>query len=126
MNRNPLQIGRVAVGEHRHHSVDEVLAIRKILGRVPAKTIRRKRIRDRPGGEQLRAFVTDERRVVRGWPHPVQPAAPVLVPGHRESRARQLFGVKAECGLLRRVAALGERIRRLLFNRYKLKRAQLP
>ena len=62
-----------------------------------------------PGREQRRSLVAHEGSVIGGRPHPVQPAAPVLVPRRGEGAARQLLGIKAEGGPLRRVAALRQR-----------------
>src|SRR6185503_294166 len=64
--------------------------------------------------------------MVRRRPHPVQPRAAVLVPGRGEGAARQLLGVKAEGGPLRRVAALGQRAFHCLAFEMAAEAGQVP
>src|SRR5215217_3594004 len=55
--------------------------------------------------------------MVGGWPHPIKPAAPILVARRGEGAARQLLGVEAEGRPLRAVAPFRQRARdRLRFE----------
>ena len=115
MDRDAFEVGRIAVGQHRHHAVDEIAARRADRPAGPsagdwaaaaASTV--------PGANKRRAVIALERAVVGGRAQPIEPAAPVFVARRGKGAARQLFGIKAEGGPLRAVAALGQRARRPL------------
>ena len=108
VQRDALQVGRIAVGQHRRHAVDQVGAGRGVGDRIPTQSVGGERRVDGAGGEALRSCVARVGRVLGGWPHPVQPTALVLVTRRGEGAARELFGVEAEGGPLRRVAADGK------------------
>ena len=108
MDRDAFEIGRVAVGQHRHQAVDEIRACgrsaggfqRSRLGASGAFPSRARTASRRHSGE---------RPMVRGRPHPVQPAASVLVPRRGEGASRKLLGVEAEGRPLRGIAPLRKR-----------------
>ncbi len=106
VDRDAFEIGRVAVGEHRHHAVDEIAAGGKIGRRIPAQAVGRERILHRAGREQRCAFVAGERPVIRGRPQPIEPAAAVFVARRGERASGQLLGIESERRLLRGVATL--------------------
>ena len=110
MHRDALEVGRIAVREHRHHSVDEVGVAGEIVRRVPAKAVGRERLIDGSRSEQMRRRVTREGPVIGRWPHAVKPAPAVLMARRGEGTSRQLLGIEAEGRPLRRVAAVGKRI----------------
>ena len=84
MDRDAFEIGRLAVGEHRHHAVDEVRAVRQVGRRVPAQAVGRERLIDRCPARTRARLRSGERPVIGRRPHPVQPGAAVLVPRRGE------------------------------------------
>jgi hypothetical protein len=101
-----LQVSGVAVDEHGHHPVDEILALGKVLWRIPAQPVGCQRLLRCPRHKQPGTRISYERSMVGGWPHPVEPASSILVARHGERRSRQLLGVKPVGWSLGRVAAL--------------------
>ncbi len=109
MDRDALEIGRIAIGEHGDHAVYEVGSSRQIGRRIPAQAVRCQRLLDRTRSEQLCTFVPSERPMIGGRTQAVQPAAAIFVARGGERGSRKLLGIQTERRSLRAIAPIRKR-----------------